>query len=164
MSKSKAQFINPKDVGLPVVGGRGPIFDDEALARADQTMEAMSASFQQWIDADVIRLHEARLSAERAAWSDLALDQVLGVAHDIKGMGTSYGYPLATQIAASLCRLIETPAGKAAARGEPALILAHVDALRALVRGQIKTREHPVGSALLAALDGEVERLGVAPR
>jgi hypothetical protein len=164
MSKSAVQLINPRDVGLPVLDGKTPVFDADAVARADQTLKAMSGSFQQWLEADVRRLQHARTDAARASWSDTALEQLMCVAHDIKGMGSSYGYPLATEIAASLCRLIETPAGKAVARAAPGLTEAHVDALRAVVRDQIKTAEHPVGKALLRALDSEVERLGVAPR
>ncbi|MCR6643525.1 MAG: hypothetical protein NVV62_02815 [Terricaulis sp.] len=84
--------------------------------------------------------------------------QLMDVAHDIKGMGASYGYPLATEIAASLCRLIETSAGKAAARAEPRLASAHVDSLRAIVRDQIKSAEHPTGRAVLKMLAAEVEK------
>lgn len=161
---SKVQVIPPRDAGLPVLDGKQPVFDAEAVARADETLNAMSASFKEWLEADVRRLQRARAEAERAAMSDAALEQLMGVAHDIKGMGASYGYPLATEIAASLCRLIETPAGKAAARAQPALVLAHVDALRAVVRDAIKTSEHPIGRALTRTLSLEVERLGVAPR
>lgn len=164
MSKPYVQLIHPRDVGLPILEGKAPIFDADAVARAEQTLQAMSGSFQQWLEADLRRLQQARLAAERAEWSDAGLEQLMCVAHDIKGMGASYGYPLATDIAASLCRLIETPSGKAATRGSPGLALAHVDALRAVVRDHIKTEEHPVGRALLQTLDGEVERLGVAPR
>lgn len=164
MSKLAVQLIHPRDVGLPVLDGKTPVFDADALARADQTLKAMSGSFQQWLDADVNRLQHARLAAVRAQWSDAAIEQIMCVAHDIKGMGASYGYPLATQIAASLCRLTETAAGKSVVRTSPGLAEAHVDALRAVMRDHIKTAEHPVGRALLGALNAEVERLGVAPR
>ncbi|MEZ6022095.1 MAG: hypothetical protein R3C16_01475 [Hyphomonadaceae bacterium] len=42
--------------------------------------------------------------------------------------------------------------------------MAHVDALRAIIRDRIKTRAHPVGAALAEALDAQVAALGVAPR
>jgi chemotaxis protein histidine kinase CheA len=164
MSKSKVQFISARDAGLPVIDGPGPVFDADAITRADETLKAMSGSFQRWLETDVRKLQQARLDAEHAAWSDPALDQLMSVAHDVKGMGESYGYPLATQMAASLCRLIETTPGKAAARANPSLVCAHVDTLRAIVRDQIKSGDHPVGRALLQALAAEVEKLGVAPR
>lgn len=164
MAPPKAQIIPARDAGMPIIDGPGPVFDADAIARADETLKAMSGSFQQWLEADVRKLHQARLDAEHAAWSDASLDQLMGAAHDIKGMGESYGYPLATQIAASLCRLIETAPGKVAARANPALASAHVDALRAIVRDQIKSGDHSAGRAVMKTLAAEVEKLGVAPR
>jgi hypothetical protein len=103
------------------------------------------------------------LAAEEGSWSDAGLEVVFTAAHDVKGMGATYGYPLATQLAASLCRLIETDAGKAAARQTPALVTAHVDALRAVLRDGITSTAHPIGRALVTALEQRVEALGVAP-
>ncbi len=141
-----------------------PIFDEEAIARADKTLEAMSGSFEQWLDADVRNLQAARTAAEGANWSVTSLASLFATAHDLKGMGATYGYPIVTQIAASLCRLIETDAGKQAAAAHPALVCAHVDAIRAALRDGMKSDEHPVGKALLQALDAQVAALGVAPR
>ena len=164
MTKPKAQFISAREAGMPVLDGSKPVFDTDAVARADETLKAMSGSFQQWLEADIRKLQQARLDAERAAWSDAALEQLWGVAHDIKGMGESYGYPLATRMAASLCRLIETPPGRAAARAQPALVTAHIDTLRAIVRDEIKSMDHPIGRALMQTLTAQIEKLGVAPR
>lgn len=161
MSKPKAEFIDPRTTGRRLL--HKPVFDASAVKRADDAMQAMSGSFEEWLDQDIRRLQIARVAAENAAWSDGAIGAVYGAAHDLKGMGGSYGYPLVTQLAASLCRLIETDAGKAAARANPSLVKAHVDALRAAVRDRIATGEHPVGRALIQALESEVEQLGVAP-
>lgn len=164
MTKPTAQMINPRDAGLRGLDLKRPLFDEEAIARADNTLHAMSDSMVQWLDADLERLQHARLAAEQACWSHAALETLARVAHDLKGMGGTYGFPLVTQIAASLCRLIETEAGKNVAQADPSLVRAHVDALRAAVRDRIKTDGHPVGRALVHALEAQVSRLGVAPR
>ena len=106
----------------------------------------------------------ARLEAAKAGWSDAGLDAVWRAAHDLKGMGGTYGYPLVTQLAASLCRLTETEAGKSAARVNPALVDAHVDGLRAALRDRIASDAHPLGRALVQTLEAKVRDLGVAPR
>jgi len=160
----KAQVIHPRDTGQRHLTLKQPVFDDGALARADKALEAMSGSFEQWLDADIAKLQGARNEAERADWSNAALDTLWRASHDLKGMGATYGYPLITQIAASLCRLIETDAGKRAAQANPPLVSAHVDAMRAAVRDRIASTDQPVGKALLGALETEVARLGVAPR
>lgn len=163
MSKP-AQLIDPKDAGGRRHDLKPPVFDAGAVARADEALKAMGEDMQTWLDADIERLHAARLGAAEGAWSPHALEPLFGAAHDLKGMGATYGYPLATLLAASLCRLIETDAGKAAAKREPDLVCAHVDALRAAVRDRIKTDAHPVGRALVQALEARVAELGVAPR
>jgi dienelactone hydrolase len=163
MTEPAAELIDPRDAGLRTLDLKQPLFDAEALARADAVLEAMSGEMFGWLEADVVRLQRLRVAAERAGWSAASLEALLAAAHNIKGAGATYGSPLATRIAASLCRLIETDAGKASARRDPALAAAHVDALRAAVRDRISLDAHPIGRALLRALEARVEALGVAP-
>lgn len=162
--KGKAQLIDPRQAGYRPPQLPQPVFSEEALARAGKALEAMSGSFEKWLETDVAELQAARIAATQAGYDDASIDAVWRAAHDLKGMGGAYGYPLVTQLAASLCRLTETEAGKAAVRANPALMNAHVDGLRASVRDHITSDEHPVGRALLAALEAQVGRLGVAPR
>lgn len=161
---AKAQMIDPREQGLRTFELKKPIFDAGAVARADQALEAMGDELQVWLDADIERLQGARLRADAAHWTPLVQEDVHGIAHDLKGLGATYGSVLATQIAASLCRLIETDAGKALAQRDPALARAHIDALRASVRDGIRSTDHPVGRAVLQALETRVTELGVAPR
>lgn len=163
MTKQPAQLIDPRDAGLRGLDLERPLFDDEAVARADDTLKALSGSMEQWLDADIERLQSARKAAERADWTIHALEAIAGAAHDLKGMGATYGFPMATRLAASLCRLIETDAGKREAQRDPALVCAHVDALRAAVRDRIRDDSHPVGRAVAQALEARVAELGVAP-
>lgn len=161
--KAKAEVIDPRQAGqrAPLTQ---PVFSEDAVVRAEKTLEAMSGSFEQWLDADIAKLQAARLSATTAGWTDAAIEALWRAAHDLKGMGGTYGYPIVTQLAASLCRLTETDAGKAASRANPGLIDAHVDGLRAAVRDRIATDGDPVGGALVRALEAQVHQLGVAPR
>jgi hypothetical protein len=160
----KAEFIDPRETGMRTLELKKPIFDAGAVARADDALRAMGDELQAWLDADVERLQAARLRADAARWSILSQEDVHGIAHDLKGLGATYGSVLATQIAASLCRLIETDAGKALAERDPGLARAHIDALRASLRDGIRSSDHPVGNALLRALEDRVAELGVAPR
>lgn len=163
MSKQTAQIIDPKAASPQPLNLKPPLFDEGALARAEAALRGMSASFQPWLEEEVAKVQDARLAAAQTGWSHDALARLLSAAHDVKGLGGTYDYPLVTQIAASLCRLIETESGKAAAGRDSSLTEAHVDALRAAVRDQIKTDADPVGRTLLRALEARVEALGVAP-
>ncbi|MBC7767508.1 MAG: Hpt domain-containing protein [Phycisphaerales bacterium] len=164
MSGKKAQLIDPRKEGRRALELPRPLFDEAAIARADDTLKALSGSMEQWLDADIEKLQQARTAAAAECWSAAALEALMSAAHDLKGMGATYGFPIITQIAASLCRLIETDAGKDVTRRDPTLVCAHVDALRASARDKIREAHHPIGRALLVALETHVERLGVAPR
>lgn len=141
-----------------------PLFDAAAVARAEQALQSMSGHFQGWLEEEVDKVQAARKAAEADGWSVASLETLLVAAHDVKGLGATYEYPLATRIAASLCRLIETPEGKAAAQRDPKLVAAHVDSIRAAARDRIKNVRDPIGMALLSALEERVQALGVAPR
>lgn len=160
----KAELIDPREHGLRTFQLKKPIFDSGAVARADEALEAMGDDMAVWLDADVERLQAARLRADAAQWTVLSQEDVYTIAHDLKGLGATYGSLLATRIAASLCRLIETDAGKALAQRDPTLARAHIDALRASVRDGINSSEDPIGRAVIQALETRVAALGVAPR
>ena len=75
-------------------------------------------------------------------------------AHDLKGLGGTYQYPLVTRMAASLCRITDTAERRADA--PLFLIDAHIDAIKAVVRDGIQTDDHPVGRALAEELERQV--------
>lgn len=158
----KVKVIDPRQEGYGPLKLAQPVFSEEAIARAESTLETMASAFAHWLDDDLERLHAARLQACNSAWSHQTLDALWRAAHDLKGMGETYGYPLVTQLAGSLCRLLETNAGKQAARAAPALVEAHVDAARAAGHGRMPAND-PAGRAVLNALEEQVRRLGVAP-
>jgi len=78
-------------------------------------------------------------------------------AHDLKGLGTTYGYQLITRIAASLCRMIDDKEKRGHAPMD--LVDAHIDAIKAAVRDDIKTDEHPTGRVLVEELEARVKAI-----
>ena len=77
--------------------------------------------------------------------------------HDLKGLAPTYGYQLVTRICNSLCKLTSD---EAVGINPPIQILrAHVEAVRAIIAGDIKGAEHPVGVALAAELEGRMLEL-----
>lgn len=159
MNKPNVQLIDPKNFGRRQI--EMPVFDAQSVARADQALKAMRGSFQEWLEADVTILQTARQDGEQNGWNEQTFEALLNTAHDLKGLGATYEYPLATKMAASLCRLLEAEEGRAAMLQAPGLMIAHVDAIRAAARDHIKSVENPTGRALLRALEAEVDALGI---
>ena len=152
------QVIRPPNPLRAKLGGFGGI-DSDAVARAEAALKAMSAQFEDWLQDEVNKITEAQNALNDQGLNAQTAEGLYFRAHDLKGLGTTYNYPLVTRIAGSLCRLLDEPARRLSA--PTAMLNAHVDAIRAVVRDQIKTDEHPVGSELVKALEAQVaEHLG----
>jgi chemotaxis protein histidine kinase CheA len=154
MSDGPVQFIQPRNSLRDKLGGKVPAVDPNALARAEAALKSLSGQFQGWMEDEVTKLETARAAAKTAGYADAALMDVYGAAHDAKGMGATYEYPLVTRLAGSLCKLLDNDKTRALATRNPGLVDAHVDAIRAAVRDQIKSDEHPVGRVLANELEG----------
>lgn len=124
------------------------------IAKADHAVTALSANFEEWMSNAVDALVETRqklltdpvLTAETSGFSKAALE--------VKSLGETYGYPLITRISHSLFRLlVRIPEG----RNLPgALVDAHIDAVRALLRNRIKTADDQLGTVLATELEKQV--------
>ncbi|MEJ0024304.1 MAG: hypothetical protein WDN76_13550 [Alphaproteobacteria bacterium] len=98
------------------------------------------------------------MMARSQSFTDASLETLYLRAHDVKGLGTTYGYPLITALGAQLCRLLDNPEGRRAAREMPALIDAHVDGMRAILRSNLKAADDRIGLALVGELKARVDR------
>lgn len=136
-----------------------PTFNTEAIARAEAAVETLSVEFEDWMAEELAKLVGARQQAKAAEWDEPSLRRVFEIAHEIKGVGATYNYPLATLIAKSLCTLLESAERQEKARSKPALIDAHVDAIRAVVAGRVRVSNHGIGGELLGELERQVDEL-----
>lgn len=135
-------------------------FDAAAIERAEAAMEAMSSNFSGWLEEELVKLEAAHLATTQPGAGEEELGAFYRCAHDLKGLGTTYGYPIVSEFASSLCRLLDSP--EARARAPRAVLFGHVGAIIAAVKQQITTSEHPVGRALLVELRDQVSRLETA--
>lgn len=124
--------------------------DPEPVARAEAALAELSGEFTQWMQAECDRLDSARCEIRTLGAGGAARDELFRAAHDIKGQASTFGYPLAAEVADSLCRLIEhTPDSMQMAL---ALIDQHVDAVRAIIREAGNDACEKVAAVLAAKL------------
>ncbi len=159
MAKSTFEIIQPRNALREKLGNKSPVLDPAALARAEAALKNLSGQFQQWMEDEVCRVETARDAAVKRNFDPESMNDLYGCAHDAKGMGTTYEYPLITRLAGSLCRLLDTPASRALAVKTPRLLSAHVDAMRAAVRDRIKSDQDGLGAALANELEGQVSKV-----
>jgi hypothetical protein len=156
---NSAQVIRPPNTLRLKVGGAFGGIDASAIAKAEEALKAMSAQFGQWLQDELVKLDKAQADIRSEGYNEKTAEALYFRAHDLKGLGTTYQYPLVTRLAGSLCKMMDDPAKRMAA--PMMLIDAHVDAIKAVVRDQIQTDDHPTGKVLAETLEAKVaEHLG----
>jgi hypothetical protein len=141
------------------MGSRFGGIDPAALAKAEAALKGLSDNFGQWMLDELDKLDVARERIKAEGYNADTAEGLYFRAHDLKGLGATYGYPIVTSIAGLLCRLIDDPATRL--RAPLFLLDAHINAIKAAVRGDIRGNDHPVAQALLAELNSQVRAQGV---
>ena len=109
-----------------------PPLDEGQVAQIESVMAQLAGEMDGWIHQDIDRLLAARdafLLNDQAAET---LRNLHRAAHDLKGLGVTYGFPIVSVIADTLCQTV-LRAGETGIAPPPELVNAHVDALRAVV-------------------------------
>ena len=152
-NSNQAQMIQaPNALKMKVGGGRFSL-DADAIARAEAALKSLSGQFAEWMQDELNKLDAARAEVKMQGMIPQTAEVLYMRAHDLKGLGATYEFPLVTRIAASLCKLIDNPDTRTNA--PLYLVDAHIDAIKAAVRDGIKTDEHPVGKILAEELEGK---------
>jgi hypothetical protein len=141
------------------VGGRFGSIDPNAIAKAEAALKSLSGNFAQWLQDEVVKLEQARQRVRTNGATSETMESLYLRAHDLKGLGATYEFPLITRIAASLCKLIDDKEKRMGA--SMVLIDAHIDGIKAAIRDDIKTDDHPVGKILVSELERRVTESGV---
>ncbi len=141
-----------------VSGGRRGGIDPAAIAKAEAALANLSGNFAQWLNDEITKLDGARATIQAEGPTLENMESLYLRAHDLKGLGTTYGFPLVSRIAGLLCRLIEEKGQRMTA--PTALIDAHILSIKAAVRDSIKSEDHPVGKVVIQELEGRIEAFG----
>ena len=152
-------FQPPNALRMKVGGGaRFGAIDPAAIAKAEAALKGLSGNFAQWLNDELTKLEAARQTVRTAGSTPETMESLYLRAHDLKGLGTTYGYPLVTRIAGLLCRLIDDKEKRLSAPMH--LVDAHIDAIRAAVRDEVKDENHPIGKMLVSELETRVREFG----
>jgi hypothetical protein len=158
--QNSGQLIQPTNALRLKVGGGGRLgaIDPAAIAKAEAALMSLASNFTQWLADEIYKLEAARAQVKTAGMTVETMENLYLRAHDLKGLGTTYGYQLITRIAGSLCRMIDDKEKRISAPLE--LVDAHIDAIKAAVRDDIRSDEHSIGRTLVQELERRVQEMG----
>ncbi len=155
MAKQKPlELFMPPNILKAKVGGTGAGLDTSAIKRAEAVMETLRADFRDWINADVAHLVVSR-EAYAAKPDEVTHGGLYRASHDLKGQALTFEHPIVARVASSLCKLLDGPNGVAPLT----LIDAHVNAIRILVRQNVKNAADPTTSAVASELEARVTEI-----
>jgi len=157
MTKQKPiEIFTPPNILKAKVGGAGVGLDSAAIKRAEAAMENLKSEFAGWMNADIEKLAESR-DAYAAYPSEDTKGQLFRASHDLKGQALTFEHPVVARMAASLCKLLDgTP-------NTPLLLIdAHVNAIKILVRQNVRDVSDPTTNAVAAELEAQVRELQAA--
>lgn len=154
--KPTVQIIRPPNtIKTKVSGSGGP--SQEMLAKAEAAISKMSEDYPEWAMNDVERLDILIKQAKPGVGSGKELmEAAFKLAHDMRGQGGSFGYPLMTRIANSLCRFVEEL--KAVDEGALQICMAHVKSMRAVLQSKVKGTGGEIGAQIAEGLETAVEK------
>jgi hypothetical protein len=130
-----------------------PAGGPSAISRAEAVIKRMQGELRECLCEDVGKLTAIR-EAIGLAPTPQQIAQLYMRAHDLKGLGATCGYASVTTVAGQLCRIIDATADFASQAG---LVDDHIDAIKALVRLDIRHPEHPKARQLIADLKRDLE-------
>jgi hypothetical protein len=129
--------------------------EPDPVARAEQALTEISDNFQTWMNVECERLDAARRKIKETGISKETRKALSFAANDVKGNSGMLGFSVVSQVADSLCRLLQyTPDHS---KIPMVIIDQHVDAVRAIVReysrSDISTMAANLNSQLRAVTD-----------
>jgi hypothetical protein len=127
--------------------------DAAMLEKAEALIANLQGDFVVWVQEDLKKLqaHFDAANAQPEAERAQAMKEVFGVLHDMKGQGGSFGYPLVTTIANTLCRFMESITSYGPQ--EMQAILLHVNTLRLIVAERLSGDGGTKGEKLVKGLE-----------
>jgi len=151
---SNAKIMAPSTALRDKVGGGPGVLDPAILAKAEAALKALSGQFGQWLQDEIVKLEAARADIGKDGLTPETSERLYLRAHDLKGLGGTYEFPIISRMSASLCRLLEDDAKRK--KAPLYLIDAHIQAIKAAVRDNVRDEANPIGRALAEALETQV--------
>ncbi len=154
---SKASMIKPGRRLGDKVGKTGGPTPEEAVLRALNATEHLSEAYQGWAVDDLQALWQVfQVTAAAGNDADADVKKMFDIAHEVRGQGGSFGFPLITDIGDSLCKFLE-PLDSLTGR-DLEVIKIHILAMKAVFHQNLKGDSGAAGEVgrelpqLLAAL------------
>ena len=131
--------------------------DKAALDAANAALSKMAEDYPDWVSKHIeeLRTHHARC-VDTPADRVRRFAMMREIAHDMKGQGGTFGYPLITAFSSSLYDCVGPRSGMTDDHIE--IVKSHIDSMAAVIKDRVKGNGGDIGKALTAGLKEAIER------
>ena len=152
-SNSDVEMISAPNLLQVKIGGPIGTGDLHLIEKADEALKDMRSSFSQWLEEEVDKLEMAAAKAKDAGLNTDEGENLFIRAHDLRGLGTTYEFPIITRLASSMTKLIDIKEKRD--KASMGLVMAHVGAIRAALSQNIRDSDDLVAGELAAELENQ---------
>ncbi len=147
--KEKTAGLAPGKVGI----------SSEALEAAEKALSKMAEDYPDWVSGLIVKLQEQHgRCVDTPEGRRDCFEEISHIAHDMKGQGGTFGYPLITTISDSLYGF--TYSRDDISDNQVELVKAHLDAMRAVIRGRVSGSGGEIGEKLIEGLNEAITKYG----
>ncbi len=159
----KAYFLqNPHDlrkvtVGLGKIEGK-PVIDNKLIEAAELELEEMDNDYADWVKTSIVKLKRSfELMQNPPVNHYRHFSDINAIAHELRGQGETFGYPLITIFGKSLFEYtrihLEKPDDKFFE-----LLNAHINLIQIVIRDKIRGDGGDIGKSLRQALNAAKQK------
>ena len=154
-STSPARIIHPPNRIAAKVRKRPSESPDLRIERAERVITRLAGEFVETLATEIESLEELARSYRKDR-SPEVLGDLSARIHNIRGQGTTFGYPLITEICKSFGNYLQDLPEDVSASID--VVSHHVAAMRAIYRGAVINADDEAGIAVLSALHALVSK------
>ncbi len=151
--------LQEKAGGLGGAGGaEGGSFSPELMEKAEAHLQQMSEEYPDWVSTYVVQLMDEHAAGWAKPMAERAVNmlRISRLAHDLKGQGGTFGYPLISHFGESLYNF--TVPGSGMRDNHFEIIKAHIEAMQAVIHGRVAGDGGEVGADLVKTLHAAIEK------
>ena len=153
------QLITPPNLLKAKVGngGAGGI-DPDLVKHAESVIGTMGDEFAGSVELETARIMKLAMDLEAdPAKAPKIQTKIRRISHDLRGQGATYGYDIISDVAECLYTYTDSLASSADLNAD--VLRAHADAMRAVVKNEVKGDGGEVGLDLVKSLEALVARM-----
>jgi CheY-like chemotaxis protein len=138
------------------------VLPEDVLASAEQALKREADGFLDWAKQFLDRLSRQVAEAKQISGERTQnFEEINLIAHELRGQGGTFGYPLITVFGKSLYEVTKPPCQQDDSSLE--IVKAHIDTMRAVLREKIEGDGGEMGQALFKALKTAINKFSTKP-